>query len=220
MITLAGRLNHDYTANVLIFNNKVEKNRGYLTNTKKFSEVRISQGDSIHVLFPCSFDNYVVIEGQVKNPGKYPFHQNLFLSDLINATMSRMNEDFSKTMDLSKILIFRKSQKKNEPEKLVVQLDEDIMLKNGDHITISKKNILQPIESIIILGEVKTPGIYPVNNQTTLNDILSLSGGLTNNALKKGIEIFRDSLKIGWNNNNFLLKGGDSLNVLKKQVLF
>ena len=43
MITLAGRLNHDYTANVLIFNNKVEKNRGYLTNTKKFSEVRISQ---------------------------------------------------------------------------------------------------------------------------------------------------------------------------------
>ena len=83
----------------------------------------------------------MVIEGQVKNPGKYPFHQNLFLSDLINATMSRMNEDFSKTMDLSKILIFRKSQKKNRPEKLVVQLDEDIMLKNGDHITISKEHL-------------------------------------------------------------------------------
>ena len=42
---------------------------------------------------------------------------------------------------------------------------------------------------------------------------------MTNNALKKGIEIFRDSLKIGWNNNNFLLKGGDSLNVLKKTGL-
>ena len=78
---------------------------------------------------------------------------------------------------------------------------------------------MSPIESVIITGEINIPGIYPVNSLTTLSDILSLSGGLNDNALEDGIEIFRDSLKIGWEKQNFILKDGDSLNVMKKTGL-
>ena len=46
-----------------------------------------------------------------------------------------------------------------------------------------------------------------------------LSGGYTDIALEEGIEIFRDSLKIGWEMESFLLENGDSLNVMKKSGL-
>ena len=93
------------------------------------------------------------------------------------------------------------------------------MLKDGDHITVSRKNQYHPIESVIITGEIKYPGVYPVNNLTDLSKILEKSGGYTEYALDQGIEIFRDSLKIGWQNTSFILKDGDSLNVLKKSGL-
>ena len=48
---------------------------------------------------------------------------------------------------------------------------------------------------------------------------MDLSGGYTSNALESGIEIFRDSLKVGWENKKFILKGNDSLNVLAKSGL-
>ena len=42
---------------------------------------------------------------------------------------------------------------------------------------------------------------------------------MSSNALIDGIEVFRDSLKVAWENKNFILSGGDSLNVLKKSGL-
>ena len=46
-----------------------------------------------------------------------------------------------------------------------------------------------------------------------------MAGGYTNYALKNGVEVFRDSLKIAWEDDNFFLNNGDSLNVLKKSGL-
>ena len=36
----------------------------------------------------------------------------------------------------------------------------------------------------------------------------------------EGIEIFRDSLKVAWQNNSLLLMDGDSVNVLKTGLVF
>ena len=179
----------------------------------------ISQGDSIHLPIEPDFDSFVKIQGQIKNPGKYPFNNKMKINDLLNATMSTDNEDFYNTMDLSKINIFRKNPSSKSPLSMTLNVDKDFYLKNGDHITIPKKEVLEPIESVIITGEVKTPGIYPVNYLTNLNDILKLSGGYTDLSLKNGIEIFRDTIRIAWEKETFLLKDGDSLNVLKKSGL-
>ena len=50
-------------------------------------------------------------------------------------------------------------------------------------------------------------------------NLIDLAGGITNHALRNGIEIFRDSLKVGWENYKFYLNHNDSLNVLKKTGL-
>tara|TARA_Y100000588_G_C13988266_1_gene810314 strand:- start:28 stop:939 length:912 start_codon:yes stop_codon:yes gene_type:complete len=185
----------------------------------KISNFIISNGDSIYVPKEPDFNYFVNLQGQVKNPGEYPYNKNLQIKDLLNATMSSDDQDFYQTMDLSKILIHRKNPNGNKPLKIITDINQNISLENGDYITVPKKNIFQPIESVIVTGEIAIPGVYPVNNLTSLEDILSFSGGFTNLALKDGIEIFRDSLKIAWDDNSFILKNGDSLNVLKRTGL-
>ena len=70
-----------------------------------------------------------------------------------------------------------------------------------------KRYPLQPLDKVVVhanpnyfersnvkvSGEVKIPGDYPLlNNKETLNSILDRAGGLTSQALKNGIAIFRD----------------------------
>tara|TARA_Y100001958_G_C21247643_1_gene579249 strand:+ start:6261 stop:8189 length:1929 start_codon:yes stop_codon:yes gene_type:complete len=204
---------------IFLFKESFSDNSGYLVNKAEISNFILSNGDSVHVPEKPQYDNYVNIQGQIKNPGKYPFNENLKINELINATMSSYDKDFYETMDLSEINIFRKNPSSSNP--LLIKLDSksNFSLKNGDHITIPKKDILNPIESVVITGEINTPGVYAVNNITNLSDILDISGGYTDYALEDGIEIFRDSLVIGWEKTSFLLKDGDSVNVLKKTGL-
>ncbi|MBJ13380.1 MAG: hypothetical protein CMG62_09965 [Candidatus Marinimicrobia bacterium] len=219
LISFSGGLNRRSSKSIFVYKNKIANKDGYMIDFNKISNFIISNGDSIYVPKEPDFNYFVNLQGQVKNPGEYPYNKNLQIKDLLNATMSSDDQDFYQTMDLSKILIHRKNPNGNKPLKIITDINQNISLENGDYITVPKKNIFQPIESVIVTGEIAIPGVYPVNNLTSLEDILSFSGGFTNLALKDGIEIFRDSLKIAWDDNSFILKNGDSLNVLKRTGL-
>ena len=78
------------------------------------------------------------------------------------------------------------------------------------------KEYNKPLKNVKITGEIVTPGLYPLSKEATLEDLLQISGGYTADALVDGIEIFRDSVKIAWENNNFILSDNDSLHVLQK----
>tara|TARA_Y100000748_G_scaffold297089_1_gene290671 strand:+ start:226 stop:2154 length:1929 start_codon:yes stop_codon:yes gene_type:complete len=209
-----------FSANsVFLYKNGLLEKNGYLVNDSAKSDFKILQGDSIYVPMIPEFDNFIFIQGHVKNPGKYPYNKNIKLNDLLSATMSNEDEDFYKTMNLSNVIINRKNPNYKEPLRIKTSIDENVYLENGDYVNISRKNIFNPIETVMITGEIVSPGIYPVNNLTNLKDILTLSGGYTDLALNEGVQIFRDSLKIAWDNQEFILEDGDSLNVLKKSGL-
>ena len=194
-------------------------NDGFFLKNNETSKFKIFQGDSVFVP-PMPKNNFFIeIHGYVKNPGKYPHNDKMRMKSLIEATMSISDIDFYRSMDLENITLFRKNPNDTNPLKILTSIEQNIFLKNGDHITISRKNNLKPIESVKITGEIKKPGIYPVNNLTTLSDLIKLSGGITDLALKNGIEIYRDSVKIAWEKDSFILNDGDSLNVLKKSGL-
>ena len=217
LINVAGGINSTSAKSLFYYDS--DKN-GFLINSEDFSKLTISDGDSIHVPKNPEINRFVKIDGQVKNPGQYPFNKDLTLLQLVKATMTYDDLDFMHTVDLSKIIIYRKNPLSINPEKILFNLiNDNLVLKNGDHISIPKKYLFQPIESIKISGEVQIPGTYPVNNLTTLKKVLDMAGGLRQNAISDGIVIFRDSLKIAWENKNFVLLDGDSLNVLKKSGL-
>jgi polysaccharide export outer membrane protein len=78
-----------------------------------------------------------------------------------------------------------------------------------------------------VVGEVNSPGVLPLNDiPMTIADAISLSGGLTNNAHKSGVNISRDrkayeiDLKALYDyadsSQNLMLKHGDIVNVLDR----
>tara|TARA_Y100000768_G_scaffold388808_1_gene387385 strand:+ start:23141 stop:25069 length:1929 start_codon:yes stop_codon:yes gene_type:complete len=202
-----------------VYKDKNPSNDGFMLDDSKTSNFSISEGDSVHIPLKPDFKRFVNIQGKIKNPGKYPYNPKMKMSDLLNATMSIDDKDFYQSINLSNITIFRKNPADKKPLMINTSIEEDISLKNGDLITIRPNKFFEDIESIKITGEINIPGIYPVNNLTTLSNIIEISGGFTNFALKDGIEIYRDSLRIGWLDKSFILKDGDSLNVLKKSGL-
>tara|TARA_Y100000816_G_C26102680_1_gene584860 strand:- start:1060 stop:2988 length:1929 start_codon:yes stop_codon:yes gene_type:complete len=202
-----------------VYKNNIKNKEGYIISRDEINEFEITNGDSIHLPLYQYSQRLVEINGQVKNPGKYPFNKKTKLNHILKATMSLDDPDFKKTMNLSSITIFRKDTLSNSPVKILTSESENILLENDDRINVSKVDILEPIESVSISGEIVMPGTYPVNGLTTLEKIIEYSGGFTDFALKDGIEIFRDSLKIAWENNLFVLNDGDSINVAKKTGL-
>ena len=221
LIDVAGGKKSEGAKTIFVYKNNVElENGGFLIKPNQISDFYLSDGDSIHIPMKPQNKRIVRIGGQIKNPGDYPYQNDMTLQDLIDATMSLNDSDFMETIDLTKITVNRKNSSSPIPINLFVDLyKNNIDLKNGDHINISKKNNFKDIESIVITGQVNNPGIYSVNNLTTLSQVLDKAGGYTNSALLNGVEVFRDTLKIAWENDNFILQDGDSINVVKKSGL-
>ena len=216
LIDFSGGLDRFSNKTIFIFS---ANENSYILNIDEIEKHYANDGDSVFVPLKPESNNFIRLAGRVKNPGKYPFNENIRLKEFLQSTASLDDKEYVKTMDLSKIIIFRRNPKGEAPLRVITDFDENIFLKKGDKITVAPTKINQSLKSIKINGEVKIPGIYPVNNLTTLSDILSYSGGYTDFAIKGGIEIFRDSLKIAWSDPNFILKDGDSLNVIKKTGL-
>ena len=195
--------------------------RAFLVNRSNMGNFELISGDSIHIPIADKIDPYVLVDGQIKNPGKYPYQKNMSIKTLFESTSSTKYEDFFNTIDLSKVKVFRKNSNGSNIESITINYykQSTFKLKSGDHLTFSPKKYFKPIGSVKITGEISSPGTYPVNNSTTLKELMNMSGGYTENALQNGVEIFRDSLKIAWDNDSFTLNHNDSLNVLKKTGL-
>ncbi|MFB0900511.1 MAG: SLBB domain-containing protein, partial [Dehalococcoidia bacterium] len=220
LLNFTGGLESNSANTLFAYKNGTDKQNAFLLDLSQLENFSLLDGDSIHVPIKPPINNFININGQIKNAGKYPFQKGLSLKRIISATMSNEDEDFMKTIDFQKIAITRRNPSSNEPLNIIVNSEKNnFILMNGDNINIPKINSFANIETVHITGEIKIPGLYPVNNLSSLSDILNMAGGVTNFALKNGVEVFRDSIRIGWENESFFLTSGDSLNVLKKTGL-
>ena len=195
--------------------------KAFLVNKNNMADFKLINGDSLHIPITDKIDPFIFVDGQIKNPGRYPYQKGMTIKTLFESTSSEKYEDFMSTIDLSKVKIYRKNPKGNKVESSSVDYlkENSFELKSGDHLTFTPKKYFRSIESVKITGEINIPGTYPVNNLTTLKELLEISGGYTEYALRNGVEVFRDSLKIAWDHDSFILNHNDSLNVLKKTGL-
>ena len=125
--------------NSFVFRNFKNNKDGFIVSQNELSDFKIFQGDSVYVPLMPDSRNLVNIQGHVKNPGNYPFNSKIKLKDIIDATMSSVDKDFYKTMDLSNIKILRKSISNKYPTTITTSLEENISLQNGDYINILNK---------------------------------------------------------------------------------
>lgn len=133
---------------------------------------------------------YVAIQGDVKNPGQYNLYRNMKLSDLIF-----LAGDLTKSSYMLRAEIARTYQGKttdliyvNLEDVIIAKKPEaDIVLNEDDHVFIRQIPEWRPVQMVTIDGEVLFPGKYAIQDKNEkLSDLIKRAGGLTQSAFPEG----------------------------------
>ena len=139
----------------------------------------------------------VKVSGNVRHPGVYPLVEGMIVEDLIHAAGGLNERAFKLRAELSRI------EFNDKQERLQSRIDLDLsVLKSLDYV-LKSRDVLQvktipdwsKSEQVILRGEVKFPGAYPIYKNDTLSILLERAGGLTEYAYAPGAVFTREELK-------------------------
>jgi protein involved in polysaccharide export with SLBB domain len=151
------------------------------------------QGDSIYAdkMEPV-FENKVTLTGAVVRPGLYGFTSNLGLKALLKKADGLRADAF-----LSRAIVKRMSANKERSmvsvdlNKLNADPGYDLLLQSEDSIQIFAKQELEDPLYITIDGNVRNPGKVLYRKGMTIEDLIAISGGFSNEAAFHRIELSR-----------------------------
>jgi protein involved in polysaccharide export with SLBB domain len=186
----------DYGAvrsNVLIrknFKNGLFRYEQYNFNDISNKKISVLLKDVDKVYLMDSGDlNYrenVQIMGNVRNPGSYKYGENLSLGDLLF-----MAGGFSPDAIKSQVILSRKVIDEDIYSEIMnIETSGEfwnksalfnVMLQPGDVVTTYKNPLIREQVYIAMEGELKKPGVYPMESKSqTLWDVYQLAGGINN----------------------------------------
>lgn len=194
LIRFAGDFNEfAYKARVKVLKNTETERMIEDITADRFSSYTPSSGDQYFVdRILERFTNRVRINGALFRPGEYELTPGLTLKGLISKAEGLREDAFmnrgyiSRTKDdlTSEMLTFNTRD-------ILSGATEDIVLKREDAITIPSIFDLREEYSLTINGEVRNPGKFKYAENTTLEALILMAGGLREGATPKRIEIAR-----------------------------
>lgn len=190
-------------------------------------------------------DKFVIIEGAVKNPGRYTYDEGMSLEDLLlkaqgfneNAFIGRVEvtrveepiTDQQKAKSIVHNLINNSAEQfqfySNDLFWSLMDKAAQFNLKHMDHVYVRINPNFEFQQTVLVNGEVEFPGSYTIlSSNESLRSVIERAGGLTDEAFSKGSSIIRDSIKVIIDfddnlvslNNDFLIQAGDQINIPKK----
>ncbi|MBM4198489.1 MAG: hypothetical protein FJ198_02200 [Gammaproteobacteria bacterium] len=142
----------------------------------------------------------VGINGRVKAAGDYPLEPEMRISDLLRAGGSLDPAAFTGSAEL-----LRLNRLDSERQGELLQIDlagvlrgdpaADILLQPFDVLTIKELPEWSVRESVVLRGEVRFPGTYPIRRGETLRSVLERAGGLTGLAFNRGAVFTRKEIR-------------------------
>jgi protein involved in polysaccharide export with SLBB domain len=143
----------------------------------------------------------VVIHGEVRVPGRYPLEPSMRISDLIRAGGSLDDSAYSGEAELTRYEVVDGQER--QTALIDVNLDAirrnepgaDLQLKPYDLLVVKKTTNWELPGNIVLTGEVRHPGRYPIHQGETLSSALRRAGGLTDLAFDEGAVFIREELK-------------------------
>lgn len=159
-----------------------------------FSYIIPHNADSINVEKILSrFENRVILTGAVQRPGNYELTQGLTLSQLIKKADGLREDAFTNRGYIKRVITdgAEKQFLPFDPKKVAIGADADIKLIKEDSIYIMAKDDLQDVPTIMVGGNVRTPGVFQFRKGLSVEDAILLAGGFTNEAATHKVEISR-----------------------------
>ena len=198
-------------------------------STLSTNDIALSSEDSIHVFAKDDLveQQYVTIDGNVRNPGKILFRKGMQIQDLIALAGGFMNDAAYHRVELSRLEKNRTDAMSNqmvdlmklELDAALTNKDASLTLEPQDYIYVPRLLNYKFIGDVKVRGEVLFPGNFALERRDeNIQDIISRAGGLTQYGSLKDLQVFRNGTRIGVNLEQnaakdmaLLLLPGDSL---------
>jgi protein involved in polysaccharide export with SLBB domain len=140
------------------------------------------------------------ILGEIRVPGRYPLEPSMRVSDLIRAGGSLEDSAFAGEAEINRSEV---NGSERVTKLITVNLEAirhgepgaDLQLRPYDVVVIKKTPLWESPGSIVLTGEVRYPGRYPIQRGETLSSALRRAGGLTDLAFGEGAVFIREELK-------------------------
>jgi protein involved in polysaccharide export with SLBB domain len=143
----------------------------------------------------------VNVSGRVKAPGDYPLEIGMRVSDLIRAGGSLEDAAYGGKAELSRYVVEQGQNRRTQ----VIDIDlaavlsgdpaANIELQPFDGLYIKEISGWSEQEQVVLRGEVRFPGTYPIKRGESLSSVIGRAGGLTDLAFAQGSVFTREELK-------------------------
>lgn len=194
LLRFAGNFSGDaYTGDVRVERKAGEKMSVYTVAQNDYDIFRLTDEDSVIVRGnEIRYDNSVVIRGAVMRPGNYELGKASSFRQLVE--MAGGLTDDAQTNRA--VLIRTKSDLTKEAISIDIAgiLDgsvPDVPLYNEDAITIASMEQQNKARTITIEGEVYNPATFPYAEGLSIEDLITLAGGLRESASLLNVEVAR-----------------------------
>jgi protein involved in polysaccharide export with SLBB domain len=171
-----------------------ERYQVYNIDESELKTFRLEDGDAVTVDGMINrFENMVEIKGAVFRPGLFRLDSNLTtVRGLIEAADGLTEDAFTNRAVLHRL--------KEDRSLLTIPVDiqgimsgrvADIRLQNEDVLFIPTETELRTERTFTITGEVMSPGTYEYADNTTIEDLIVMAGGLTDQASTGKVDVSR-----------------------------
>ena len=143
----------------------------------------------------------VNVDGKVKVPGDYPLETGMRVADLIRAGGGLDASAYGGRAELSRYTVDKGAQRRTE----IITIDlaavahgdaaANIELRAFDKLSVKEITGWTEQDQVIIIGEVRFPGMYTIKHGETLRSVMARAGGLTEYAFPEGAVFTRESLR-------------------------
>ena len=192
-------------------------------------DLLLQSEDSIQIFAKQDLEDqqFITIDGNVRNPGKVLFRKGMTVEDLIAISGGFAYDAAFHRIELSRIQKDRSdvlSNKLVELTKLNVDaslsnIDAKFELAPQDYIYVPRLLNNKFIGDVKVRGEVLFPGNFAIERRDeTIKDIMTRAGGLTQYGSLQDLQVFRNGTRIGVNlaqnaekDMSLLMLPGDSL---------
>ena len=154
----------------------------FLVNGNEKDNIFLKEGDVIRIPY---YKDRVKISGKVKREGKFEMLDTESFNDLLRYCGGFTDDAFRGAVTVIRI---------TDTEKKIIDLESsqyDNFKPHGSDQYIVNKLQDEFGNRIVISGSVNRPGPYELSADITLKDLIEKAGGLTEDAYRKGVTIYR-----------------------------
>lgn len=195
VLAFAGGFTGDaYTKNVRLVRKAGQEYSIHTIEEFEMNGFTLADGDSLYIdsVIP-RFSNMVEVRGAVMHPGQFQMNGKIqSVRDLLLASEGLREDAFTERA------VMHREKDDLTLEMISVDIQgimegrtADIALKRNDVLFIPSKSELTGEQTLRINGEVNFPGTYQYAENTTIQDLILMAGGLTRAASTAKIDVFR-----------------------------